>query len=284
MAKRKTLKIAAVQLQSDDDMNRNFRIIQDAISALPDDVDLVCFPENSVYLRIIEGTPIPSVGLKDPGFQAIAKLCKSRKIAAHLGSVALKMGKNVFNSSVWFEPNGKWSASYSKIHLFDIQLKGDKAIRESDVFSPGKGPKIKKLGDWKVGQSICFDLRFSSLFEFYAKKGVELLLVPASFLVPTGKAHWEILLRARAIETQSYLVAAAQGGRHTGKGGGQRETYGHTMIVDPWGRILADADAPNINEKSVSIFPEFKMIVAELDREAVSSVRQQIPMRRKLRS
>ena len=128
--------------------------------------------------------------------------------------------------------------SYEKIHLFDIELDGLSPVRETDLFKHGKFPSVFKVRGWEIGQAICYDLRFAELFLEYAKQGVDLVLVPAAFLVETGRAHWEVLLRARAIESQCYIVAAAQAGKHLGCQGGHRMTYGHSLAIDPWGTVI----------------------------------------------
>jgi predicted amidohydrolase len=145
--------------------------------------------------------------------------------------------------------------------LFDIQLAGQEAIRESDEFNHGDGPSILDIKGWKWGLSICYDLRFSELYSKYAHQAVDIISVPAAFLVPTGEAHWHTLLRARAIESQAFVVASAQSGSHKGI----RETYGHSLIVNPWGAILLDMTTVGVS-------------VMELKKSDIKRVREQIPM------
>ena len=185
-----------------------------------------------------------------------------------LGSVPISDNQKLYNSSIWIEPSLPARISYSKIHLFDITLTGQKPIRESDVFASGSGPSILNYLNWKFGQSICYDLRFAELYSEYAKADVSAILIPSSFLIPTGKAHWETLVRARAIESQCYVIASAQSGAHQSvQGAFTRHTYGHSLVVSPWG------------EKLVEMTGTVGIEIFELDLDVVDRVRQQIPMK-----
>ncbi|MFO7813964.1 MAG: carbon-nitrogen hydrolase family protein [Pelovirga sp.] len=162
-----------------------------------------------------------------------------------------------------FSATGHLVATYDKIHLFDSNLT-DRVYRESEQVIPGNTPKIITLDNWRIGLSICYDLRFPELFRHYASHGANILTVPSAFAVPTGSAHWEILLRARAIENQAYVLAPAQIGSHPG----DRRTYGHSMIIDPWGTIIAQAK----NEVT-----EGELIIADLSQQRLDDVRRQLP-------
>jgi predicted amidohydrolase len=178
------------------------------------------------------------------------------------GSVPAPSGK-VFNRSFVFGPDGKLSAKYDKINLFDVQLGAGEMYRESDTFEGGSQAVIVKGPlDAKIGLTICYDVRFASLYSALARAGAEVITVPAAFTVPTGQAHWETLLRARAIETNTFIVAPAQGGRHEDG----RSTWGHSVIIDPWGKVLAklDHDEPGY-------------IVADLDLDQVAEAHAKIP-------
>ncbi|MFS4460979.1 carbon-nitrogen hydrolase family protein [Bdellovibrio sp. HCB2-146] len=264
------LLIAAVQMTSIDDVDSN--VMQ--VEALLEDIfktqkpRLVCFPENCLYFRIIEGEKIEGFSLAHPALRRMAELSQQYKTYLHMGSVPLYVDGHLYNSSVVATPDGDLLPTYQKMHLFDIQLEGQKAIRESDVFRHGQTPHTLEVDGWKIGEAICYDLRFAELFSRYARQEVDVLLLPAAFLVKTGEAHWEILLRARAIETQSYLIASAQGGTHKGHRAGTRETYGHTLVVDPWGTIVGQV------EKRA---PGFTIV--KLAKERIESVRKQIPMK-----
>jgi predicted amidohydrolase len=216
---------------------------------------------------VTEGEAIPSFSLEDEVFAKLAKLAQSKKAYLHLGSVPLRMGSGVYNASVIITDQGELQTSYQKIHIFDIQLEGQKPIRESDVFQHGQSTNSFEIDGWKIGQSICYDLRFSELYSQYAKEGVDLILVPSAFLVKTGEAHWEVLLRARAIESQCYVVASAQAGKHLGRNGTTRETFGHSLVVEPWGHV---AEKLSAQQKEVR--------VVALDKTKIQKARTQIPM------
>ena len=178
------------------------------------------------------------------------------------GSVPAENGK-VYNRSFLFNPDGAIAARYDKINLFDVTLGGGETYRESDTFAGGKQAVLADgpMGA-KIGLTICYDVRFAPLYSALAHAGAEIITVPAAFTVPTGQAHWETLLRARAIETHCFVVAAAQGGKHEDG----RSTYGHSLIIDPWGKVLAKLD----NDE-----PGF--IVADLDLDQVAASRAKIP-------
>lgn len=264
------LLVAAAQMTSIDDVDANLMQIE----ALLEDMfkiskpRLVGFPENCLYMRIVEGEKIEGFTLSHYVFVRLAEQAKKYDAYLHLGSVPMFVEGHLYNSSVLISPRGEVVPTYQKMHLFDIQLEGQKPIRESDVFRHGQRPNIIEVDGWRIGEAICYDLRFAELFSQYARKEVDLILLPAAFLVKTGEAHWEILLRARAIESQSYLLASAQGGTHQSVRSGVRETYGHTLIVDPWGAVVGQVD-----KKAVGF------TVCKLSRERIDSVRRQIPMK-----
>lgn len=261
------LKIALAQITSIDDVESNLKMIFSLLSHLKSqEVAAVFFPENCLYLRLKEGEKINGFRLSHPAFKELSDWARNMKIGLHLGSVPMLDGDHLFNSTVWIDESGRAEVTYRKIHLFDIQLENQRPIRESDVFKRGEGPQILHLNGWKLGQSICYDLRFSDLFHFYAKQHVDALLIPSSFLVKTGQAHWEVLMRARAIESQCYVVASAQAGVHKSPRG-QRETYGHSVVIDPWGTTMVDLQSSP------------KMKVVELSQDRIRAVRAQIPMK-----
>jgi predicted amidohydrolase len=264
------LSVAIIQTQSVDDFKVNQQtILKKLESVARKKVDLVCLPENALYMRVIEGEAITGLGIDDPIFAPFKEWAEKNKTAIHFGSVPIKSGKKLGNSSVVIYPDGRAECDYTKIHLFDIQLENQAAIRESDVFAHGEAPKTFMVKDWKIGQTICYDLRFSELFHQYAKLNVDVILVPAAFLVPTGRAHWEVLLRARAIESQCYVLAAAQAGVHNSvRAEKSRSTFGHSMAIGPWGEVLAKGD---------SLLP--KVLYCKLVKSEIEKVRRQIPMR-----
>lgn len=264
------LKVALCQMNSVDNVQANLRQMESLLAEIPENsgVRLFCFPENCLYLRLKEGEAIPPFTLEDPVFKDLSVLARARKAYFHLGSVPLQMGDFLYNSSVVITDTGKIETSYQKIHLFDIQLTGQKALRESDVFKHGTGPGILEIDGWRIAQSICYDLRFAELYAHYARENVDVILVPAAFLVKTGEAHWEVLLRARAIESQCYVVASAQAGHHVStRGVGHRDTYGHSLIIEPWGTVVAHLDQP---KQQTSVY--------SLSKAKIHQTREQIPM------
>ncbi len=174
----------------------------------------------------------------DSSVHGFVELAAKLKIWLHLGSLALKGddGK-LINRTLLLNPKGEIVARYDKIHLFDVDLPNGDKYRESDTYSAGTEAVKVDLPFCALGLSICYDVRQPALYQALAKAGANVLVVPAAFTVPTGKAHWHVLLRARAIETGSYVIAAAQGGAHDSG----RETWGHSKVVDPWGKVIAEA-------------------------------------------
>ncbi|MGB5724794.1 MAG: nitrilase-related carbon-nitrogen hydrolase, partial [Parasphingorhabdus sp.] len=157
-----------------------------------------------------------------------------------LGSLAIRNSSEPeekwVNRSYLINPDGEITARYDKIHLFDVNLSPDETLRESSAYAGGRDAVVAALPDAMLGMSICYDVRFPGLYESLTNAGANILSIPAAFTVPTGKAHWEILLRARAIEAGAFVVAAAQSGDHEDG----RSTFGHSMVIDPWGEILLD--------------------------------------------
>lgn len=264
------LKIALVQMTSVDNTNKNINLIRQIFENISEseNVKLVLFPENALYMRLTEGEKVSGIDLNDPIIKELQDIARHRQCHIHIGASPIKIDQRAYNSSLHINPAGHALATYQKMHLFDIDIEGEKAMRESDVFSHGERPSILDIEGWKVGESICYDIRFAELFTYYAQNEVDLILVPAAFLVPTGKVHWEVLLRARAIETQAYVVASAQSGTHRGKSGGERQTYGHSMAIDPWGHVMVQ-----LNHS-----PQVEIIT--LNKESIKKVRQQIPMKK----
>jgi predicted amidohydrolase len=167
-----------------------------------------------------------------------------------------------YNTAVVVDPRGQLVARYRKVHLFDVDIPGRATLRESEATAPGDELVVVDVDGARVGLTICYDLRFPELYrELVLDHGAEVLLVPAAFTAHTGAAHWQVLLRARAIENQAWLIAAAQWGRHNEK----RESYGHTMIIDPWGTVIGEQHAGD------------GVVVETLDGEAVAKRRSQMP-------
>lgn len=199
---------------------------------------------------------------KDFSVAGYSSLAAELGIWLHAGSLALRAedGRAV-NRSLLFAPDGRVAARYDKIHLFDVTLPSGQEIRESNSFAPGSEAVTADLPWGKLGLSICYDMRFPLLYNRLAQAGASFLAVPAAFTVPTGRAHWHVLLRARAIETGSFVLAAAQGGAHECG----RHTFGHSLAINPWGEILAEAGTdPGV-------------LLADIDEDQVARDRSRIP-------
>ena len=203
-------------------------------------------------------------GDKDnPVFSSASRLAKRHGIWLHVGSTAVDLGHGkAANRAALFAPSGERAATYDKIHMFDVDLDNGESWRESSTYTPGTETVVADLPLGRIGLSICYDLRFPQLFRAQAMAGAEVLTTPAAFTRQTGEAHWHALIRARAIENGAWVISAAQGGTHADG----RETYGHSLIVDPWGRVVADkGDA------------EPGVLLAEIDTQAVAEARGKIP-------
>lgn len=262
-----SLRVGVIQTTSTDNVEANLNQISKALKKLRGKkLDLVCLPENALYFRL---KPALAKGfgfdLTESFWRHFQNWSAEENCEILIGSVPLKEKGYVTNATIRVRGK-KLEPVYRKIHLFDVDVKGAPPVRESEQFRHGDFPEVIDINGWKIGLTICYDLRFSELFYKYARQGVHLLMVPAAFLVPTGKAHWHILLRARAIESQAFVVAAAQSGTHR-SGPHRRHTYGHSLVIEPWGAILKES-----KKKGPDV------LVAELDPELLARVRAQIPM------
>ena len=198
----------------------------------------------------------------DTSLKAYRALAAELKIHLHVGSLALRFSpEKAGNRSFLIGPGGDLLASYDKIHMFDIELPDGESYRESANYQPGETAVISDLPWGRIGLTICYDLRFPALYRALAESGASFLAVPSAFTRKTGEAHWHVLLRSRAIETGCFVFAAAQAGLHENK----RETYGHSLIIAPWGEILAEGDA------------EPGVIMARIDPAKVETARRAIP-------
>lgn len=224
---------------------------------------LVALPENVSFMGSEADKAQRAEPLDGPTFVRVAGWAKTHRIHLLAGSLPERSGDpdRPYNTSVLYSPAGKALSVYRKIHLFDVALGSGATHTESDSVSPGTRLSLGPTTAGVLGMSICYDLRFPGLYRALARAGAKLLAVPSAFTVPTGRDHWEVLLRARAIENQCYVLAPAQVGKNTDR----RRTYGRSMIVDPWGTILAQCpDRPSV-------------AYADLDLEAVDSFRSKLP-------
>lgn len=262
-----SVKAACIQMNGGPDMEENFARAAALIrKAAAQGAQFVATPENTDQMRFPPQEKLKGAFEEKahPGIPFFAALAKELGIGILVGSMAVKRaGEKLANRSFLFSSRGDVIGRYDKIHLFDVDLPGGESYRESALNSPGDQALVADAGFAKIGMSICYDLRFPHLYRDLAKKGAAILTVPAAFTVPTGKAHWEVLLRARAIENGAFVLAPAQCGTHQGR----RKTYGHSAIIGPWGEVLAQAGAGK----------EEGMIIADLDLGAVEKARGAIP-------
>ncbi len=269
------LRVALVQLTSSNQTSENEGLILTALEAAENafagaGAELVVFPENVWFMRLGDDEKIPHFDLNSNFARELGAWSKRTGAAIVLGSVpilASVVAPRPQSAQVAIEPGVPPRVIYTKIHLFDVDVAGSRPVRESDHLASGGPPFIWAWKTWKFGCAICYDVRFAELFSVYARAEVDALFLPSAFLVPTGRAHWEILVRARAIESQCYMLAPAQSGEH---GAGQRKTYGRSLAVDPWGRVLSAGAAEKTG---------MEILEVELVRDEVRRVRSQIPMR-----
>jgi len=198
----------------------------------------------------------------DSSLSAFRDLARQLGIHLHIGSLAIKVSpERAANRSFVIDPRGEILARYDKIHMFDVDLAGGESYRESRSYQPGESAVVTDLLWGRLGLTICYDLRFPLLHRALAEAGASFIAIPSAFTRQTGEAHWNVLMRARAIENTAFVFAAAQGGRHEDG----RETFGHSLIVDPWGRILAEGGT------------EPGVVLASIDPAEVAAVRTKIP-------
>ncbi len=256
--------VAAIQMNSQGDKRQNINTALRLIQRAADEgARLLALPEHFSFLgrpddKLTNAEPIPG-----PTTDRMAQAAAEYRVWLLAGSIletAPEQGK-CFNTSVLFAPDGRMVATYRKLHLFDAQV-GDKLLQESELTLPGDRAVTVETEFGVVGLSICYDLRFPELYRALSRDGAQVILAPAAFTMRTGKDHWHVLVRARAIENLCYVVAPAQAGID----GAGDESYGHTMIVDPWGTVLAEA--PDVPEA---------VVVAEVDLERIAHLRRRLP-------
>lgn len=260
------MKVACLQITSGPVIAENLEKTGEFIrEAAAKGATLIATPENTCHIRFpaIQKRETTPTQQDHPGVAYFADLAKELSVTLLIGSMAVKAdGDKLLNRSFVFSSDGKLQDTYDKIHLFDVQLPTGEVHAESEVMGAGDCAVVSHVGDGvKLGLSICYDLRFSYLYRDMAKAGATILAMPAAFTVPTGQAHWETLLRARAIETGSFVIAPAQVGQHEGG----RLTYGHSMIINPWGKVLTCLEDGE------------GVVYADLDLSEVQKARDAIP-------
>lgn len=259
------IKVACIQMRSGTDVAENIASASAAIrQAAGQGAQLIATPEMTTLLDRKPGASWEKSTTEeaDPGLAAFRKLAGELKVTLLLGSIAIRAGEGkCANRSFLIGPDGQVIARYDKIHMFDVQLNAGNVYRESDSYAPGGAAVLAHAPGVDLGMTVCYDVRFPELYRQLAVAGARIIAVPAAFTRITGEAHWHILLRSRAIETGCFVIAPAQGGKHQDG----RETFGHSLIIDPWGKVLAEADVdPGV-------------ITATLDLSQVEEVRGKIP-------
>jgi deaminated glutathione amidase len=264
------LRVAAAQMRSTADVAANLAVVSQLTArAATEGAQLVALPENFSFLGRGEGDKMPvAESLRGAG----PIMTTLRELAIKHGVYIMGGGtpeivpgdpKRTYNTAVVINPGGHLIASYRKIHLFDVDIPGGATLRESDATARGDEAVVVDIGGAPVGLSICYDVRFPELYRTLVKdKGAEVLFVPAAFTAHTGAAHWHLLLRARAVEEQCWVVAPAQWGRHNEK----RHSYGHTLVIDPWGTVVDERDEGD------------GVVIATLDGDTVANKRKQMPV------
>ena len=237
-----TLTVAALQYCASDDAAATLAHIEPLIAKAAQTAQLICLPEAASFLAASRAQLEDRAEWEDDSSsqKKLAALARQHGVWLLAGSLFLRRRHDhkLVNRGVLFDPGGQIIASYDKIHMFDANVGDGQRYCESDSFAAGATPVIAVLGDIQLGMTICYDLRFPHLYRQLARDGAHILAVPAAFTAVSGAAHWHVLLRARAIETGCYVIAPAQCGTHSDG----RQTYGHAMIISPWGEILAEAE------------------------------------------
>jgi len=260
-----TFKAACIQVSASADMAANIETACGYIAeARAAGADFIALPENVSFIGAspTAGRDRAMPEAEHPALAAFQQQAEASGAWILGGSLGIRAGDGrALNRSFLIDPAGNVTARYSKIHMFDVDLPSGETYRESASFVPGERAVTSSTPWGTLGMTVCYDMRFPHLYRDLAQAGAELITVPAAFTRTTGKAHWHVLLRARAIETGAYLFAPAQCGEHAGG----RQTYGHSLIIDPWGEVLADAgEAPGF-------------IIADIDMARVAEVRAMVP-------
>jgi deaminated glutathione amidase len=258
------LRVALVQLNAGSDKNANLARIERYVGEAADaGARLVALPEYVTYLGPKEGFAEAAEPIPGPTTERFSRLARKHGIYLLGGSIHEQSGEpdKYFNTSTLFDPYGELIAAYRKIHLFDVRIGDNVVAAESERIVAGEEPVTAEVDGHRVGFSICYDLRFPELYRSLAVAGAEILFVPAAFTLYTGKDHWHLLLRARAVENQCFVLAPDQIGPHEPNA----RSYGHSLVVDPWGTVLADAP----DREAV--------VVADLDFADLRRVREEVP-------
>jgi predicted amidohydrolase len=260
-----TFKAAMIQMRSGmtpaGNLDTAVRLISQAKAAgvdyvlTPEVTNLMVVKREQLFANIVEEDA-------DTTLATLRELARKLELHIQIGSIAVKVATDkAANRSFLIDPRGEIVARYDKIHMFDVDLANGETYRESRNYRPGERAVLADLPWGRLGLTVCYDLRFPALYRALAEAGATMLAIPSAFTQQTGEAHWHVLIRARAVENGCFVFAAAQGGKHENG----RETYGHSLVVDPWGRILAEGGT------------EPDVVIAEIDLAQVAAARSRIP-------
>lgn len=268
------LRAAVIQMTAGPDIADNAQLVEGWIrQAAAGGAQLIVTPENTCHMlaRMAEKLETVPDAAHHPMLQMAARVSHELKVHILLGSVSVRgTSDKLSNRSYLYRAGHVDPVMYDKLHLFDADLAAGQSYRESEVFCHGARAVVANIDQIKLGLSICYDVRFPSLYRALAKAGAQVISVPAAFAVPTGEAHWHVLLRARAIENGVYILAPAQVGEHAGG----RRTYGHSMIIDPWGRVITEMHEP----RAGILYADLDMGVVTRCRESVASLKHDQPI------
>jgi predicted amidohydrolase len=263
-----TFKAAIVQLQCDSNSERNWTVVRGLIrEAAAAGATLVVTPENTTFLGPHAQKVALAEAVEGPTHTRFGALAKELGLCLLVGSVAeIAEGETnrCHNTSLLFGPDGTLLSTYRKVHLFDVDVEDGVRFKESDTIAPGTETVVADSPCGRIGMSICYDLRFPEFYRRLVEGGAQILTVPSAFTHKTGSAHWHVLLRARAIENQAWVIAPGQVGHHDDEG--LRHSYGHSLIINPWGEIVAEITRGE------------GFAVAEIDLEQVERVRESMPV------
>jgi len=265
------MRVALLQMTSSDDPAENLATVEVMLAeAVAGGAGFVLTPEvtNCLSTSRRHQQAVLHHEEDDPTLAAMRSAAARHGVWLLLGSLAVKTNDNdgrFANRQFLISPQGEITARYDKIHMFDVEVTPEETYRESDGYRPGDRAVLADTPFGRIGMSICYDVRFGHLHRALAQAGAEILTVPAAFSHITGAAHWHVLLRARAIETGCYVLAPAQTGKHPASAGASRQTYGHSLVVAPWGEILADAGT------------DAGVTYVDLDMEKVAQARKRVP-------
>lgn len=260
-----SFRLACVQINASSDPEETVTAASGLIAAAADGgAQFVSLPECAAMIEPDRSALDRKVVAAEDtaALSAYLRVAADRKIWLHVGSLAVRAGDGrIANRTFLLDPAGRTAATYDKIHMFDVDLGGGESYRESEIYQPGEAAAVADLPWGRLGLTICYDVRFPALYTHLAEAGADFIGVPSAFTRTTGRAHWHVLLRARAIETGCWVFAAAQCGDHAAG----RQTYGHSLIVDPWGAVVAEAD------------DEPGVILADIDPAKVAEARRSVP-------